>query len=157
MAERIKVSDNFFLDEFIDPITYRDFGAQSIWFIDKRIIMIAQKLRELGNNPIIINNWLIGGSFKASGFRRPSSRIGAYLSQHKFGRAIDVKVKGKTPEEVLEIINQHWSVFKALGLSTVEDISFTTTWNHLDIRQTNMEDLLIVKPIKVTDTPEEDE
>ena len=157
MVERLKVSDNFFLDEFIDPITYRDFGAQSIWFIDKRIIMIAQTLRELANSPIIINNWLIGGGFKNSGFRRPSARIGAYLSQHKFGRAIDVKVKGKTPEEVLVVINQNWNTFKSLGLSTVEDISFTTTWNHLDIRQTNMEDLLIVKPIKVTDPAVEDE
>lgn len=156
MLERIKVSDNFFLDEFIDPVTYKDFGAQSIWFIDKRIIMIAQTLRELVNSPIIINNWLIGGGFKISGFRRPSARIGAYLSQHKFGRAIDVKVKGKTPEEVLGLINQHWDTFKTLGLSTVEDTSFTTTWNHLDIRQTNMEDLLIVKPMKVNNTTEND-
>ena len=146
MANRIKVSNNFYLDEFVDPITYKKFNGQSIWFLDNRLIKIAQFLRELTDRPITINNWINNGTFKASGFRRPSTRVGGYLSQHKFGKAIDVKVSGIPSADVLNIIMTNWPKFKELGLTTVEDIAFTTSWNHLDIRHTDKEDILIVKP-----------
>ena len=143
---RIKVSFNFYLDEFIDPDTYKKFGRNSIWFLDPRIIPIAQLLRNLASTPVIINSWFHGGGFTESGFRRPATRTGGYLSQHKFGRAIDVKVNDKDPDEVMELINFHHEKFMKLGLTTLEHTDFTPTWNHLDCRFTEKEELFIVKP-----------
>jgi len=47
----MKVSANFYLQEFIDPDTYKRFGASSIWFIDRKIINLAQFIRERLGKP----------------------------------------------------------------------------------------------------------
>ena len=138
----MKVSANFSLSEFIDKDTYRRFGTSSIWFIDQRIISIAQLLRDRVGLPITIN----GGQYNLSGFRPPSTKIGASLSQHRFGRAIDVKVKGMTPKEVSEEIIENFEIYKKVGLTTMENVEFTKSWNHLDCRWTNQETLKIVNP-----------
>ena len=40
---RIQISENFKLDEFIDPVTYEKFGARSVMFIRKEVILAAHK------------------------------------------------------------------------------------------------------------------
>lgn len=144
--DRIKVSFNFYLDEFIDPITYSQYGANSIWFIDQRIITIAQLLRDISGKPVTINNWLTGGYYKESGLRRPATNTGAYLSLHKFGKAIDPKVKDLVVPEVHHLIHAFWPRFKEAGLTTIEDLALTPSWTHMDCRQTNLKEILIVKP-----------
>ena len=37
-------------------------------------------------------------------------------------------------------------VFKTAGLSAMEYFEDTPTWTHLDIRQTNLKSILIIKP-----------
>ena len=138
----MKVSQNFSLSEFIDRDTYKRFGDSSIWFIDQRIIHIAQLLRDRVDLPITIN----GGQYNWSGFRSPSCTLGAKLSQHRFGRAIDVKVKGMTPVEVGEEIEENFEIYKKAGLTTIENVEHTKTWNHLDVRWTNQDKLKIVNP-----------
>jgi len=66
------------------------------------------------------------------------------MSQHRFGRAIDLKVKGMKADEVREDIIQNFDIYKKVGLTTIEDGAFAPTWCHIDIRDT--EGLLIVKP-----------
>ena len=144
--DRIKLSKNFYLDEFIDPTTYKTYGANSIWFIDQRIITIAQLLRDISGRPVTINNYIHGGTYKESGYRRPATNTGAYQSQHKFGRAIDPKVKGLVVPEVHNLIHAYWDRFKEAGLTTMEDLKLTPSWTHLDCRQTKSDELLIVKP-----------
>ena len=61
---RIKITDNFYLDEFIDPITYSERGERSIQLMDMRIILAIQHLREVINKPITINNWASRGQFR---------------------------------------------------------------------------------------------
>lgn len=142
----MKVSSNFNLKEFIDPYTYGKFGDSSIWFIDNRIITLAQFIRERLNKPCTINNWSNGGQYQYSGFRPPQCTVGAKLSQHRFGRGIDIKVNGLTPDELREDIITNFDVYKKIGLTTIEDGEFAPTWCHIDIRETNMEELKIVKP-----------
>lgn len=143
----MQVSPNFTLQEFIDPETYRRFGHKSIWFIDLRMIAIAQLIRDLSDSAVTINSWNAGGRYQLSGFRPPSTTIGAGLSQHRFGRAIDVKVKGFTPEEIHHLISYNWSQFKLEGLTAIEDTAKTPTWNHLDCRPVfDPSELLIVRP-----------
>ena len=40
--ERIKISENFYLDEFVGKKFYQKFGAKSRWFVDQKLIDIVQ-------------------------------------------------------------------------------------------------------------------
>lgn len=141
-----KITDFFKTQEFVSKAIYEKFGENSIWFIDPRLIKLAVFCRTFWGKPITINNWHIGGKSQERGFREPTSTVGASLSQHRFGRAIDITVKGMTPQEVYKSILDNEKAFMEQGLTTLEDIKDTPTWNHLDIRNTGLNKILIVKP-----------
>ncbi len=135
------ISEHFDIREFVDPDTWNQFGENSRWFIDKRLVDCVELLRELTGSPIIINDWHVGGRFKESGLRNPITSTGARYSQHKFGRAADCKLNGNT-EDVRNIIRKNWDKFKSLGLTTIE--KDTPTWVHLDCRYTGLDTLFEV-------------
>jgi hypothetical protein len=55
--ERIKVSNNFFLDEFVDPVTYFTMKCNGLSLMDNKLFDIAQLLRVKYGKPIFINRW----------------------------------------------------------------------------------------------------
>lgn len=138
----MNVSKNFILKEFIDPELYMLRADKSIELIDPRIIGIAQFFRDYFGQPITINNWHKGGGYKESGLRRFLTKTGAKFSQHKFGRAIDMKIQDVDPEEARQEIRKHWDKFKTCGMTTIED--GTPTWLHVDCRYTGTDTLLII-------------
>ena len=145
----MKVSEDFDLREFIDPATYKLFGDQSIWMLDKRLITIAQFIRHRFDYPTTINNWHRGMAYKLSGFRPSTTSIGAKFSQHKFGRGEDVKMLGKPnngADELREDIMNNFELYHELGLNTIEDAEFAPNWCHIDTRWTGLDYLFIVKP-----------
>ena len=142
----MKVCKNFILQEFVSKAIFEKWGAKSLWFVDERIIFLAQFLRDHFACPIIINDWVRGGTFHFRGYRSPEAATGAALSQHKFGRAIDINVSGISPQLVYAEIKKMEGVFKTAGLSAMEHFEDTPTWTHLDIRQTNLKSILIIKP-----------
>ena len=146
----MKISKNFYLEEFIDPETYKQYQEKSIWFIDGRLIEIVQKLRDRLGVVLYVNTWHHeGGSFSHSGFRPPSCQVGASKSQHKFGRAVDIKTgdfSSNGADIIRDEIKSNWHTYNSMGLTTIEDAIFAPTWCHLDIRYTKLKTLLIVKP-----------
>lgn len=142
---RIRVSENFFLDEFIDPETYAARGARSIELIDNRLIECAQYLRDhLG--PLTINNWARNGKRKLSGTRPANTKIGAKWSQHKRGHGLDIVSATKTPAEIHEFILANERMFIEKGWITVlEHLDDTPTWTHLDNRYTGQDKIVIVR------------
>ena len=142
----MKIGSFFVLQEFIPPVIYNKWGDRSIWFIDKRIFLLADFIRNRLGKSMTINNWHTGGAFSLRGFRPPETTTGGALSQHRFGRAIDFNIAGMTPQEIYKDITDHFDMYSKAGLTTVEDIAFTTGWNHVDIRQIDSDKLLIVKP-----------
>lgn len=146
---RIKVSDNFYLDEFIHPDIYKRFGAYSMRYIDANLVNIAQLIRTLSGKPTTINNWYnnSGHKYIDSGLRNFYKNKYGKWSVHLFGKAIDVKVQDMTPGQVWRnIILQNLDQFKAIGLTTIEDLNYTPTWIHLSTEWTNQEEIRIVKP-----------
>jgi hypothetical protein len=144
----VKLTTNFYLKEFIDPETYKQYGERSIWFIDYKVVNIAQRLRERLGVILYINTWP-GGSFEYSGFRPPGCLVGASKSQHKFGRAIDIKTadnRESGAQMIRDEITTHYKTYKDLGLTTIEHEDFAPTWCHLDTRQTKQSNLKIIKP-----------
>jgi len=138
----MKVAKNFTLAEFVHPEILDRWGAKSLWFIDPKIFTMAQALRDRFNRPVTINDWITGGVYIDSGLRQLNCQIGAALSQHKYGRGIDPKVKGIDPLEVQEDIRNFFYYYQNAGLTTIEDA--TPTWTHMDCRNTNSNELFIV-------------
>jgi hypothetical protein len=141
---KMQVSKNFDIREFIPPEAFQLLGDKARWLIDPRLIAVVQGIRDLSDKPVTLNNWHTGGKFKESGFRMPTTGTGAPLSQHRLGRAADLKVAGMAPAEVLALIEAKWDTLRALGLTTVEDVKLTPTWMHVDVRATGHDTLLIV-------------
>jgi len=131
---RLRISTNFYLDEFICPELYNEWGERSLKFVDIRIVHACQLLRDITGRAVVVNNWLTGGSYRYSGVRPFDYGLGSELSQHKFGRAADVKVGYHHPQEVHRTIMEHEPEFLALGITTLEKVQYTPTWTHLDCR-----------------------
>lgn len=150
---RIKVTDNFFLDELVPPEIYTARRGKAIELLDMRIVSALQFLREKAEEKygsdvsFVVNNWATGGNFHESGRRLANTRTGAKWSQHKDGRALDPKPKGLTVSQLFDIAKEHerFLVDNAL-LTTIENISFTKTWLHIDCRYTGLDQFLIVNP-----------
>lgn len=142
--ERIKISENFYLDEFIHPNLYKKFGKKSRWFIDQRIIDIVQYIRTATGKPITVNTWATGGNFKERGIRDPKTTTGAKYSQHKFGKAVDFTVSGMSADEVRKKILGEWKDdLMELGLTSIE---MGVSWVHCDIRNTGEDDIMKFYP-----------
>ncbi|KKN74681.1 hypothetical protein LCGC14_0388830 [marine sediment metagenome] len=143
----MKVSTNFHLKEFIDKKTYQKWGEASLWFIDPRIIQVAQFIRTRHGKAITINGTLNGHTYNYSGFDPPRGyRKATSLSQHQFGRAVDLKFSGMTVQEAYKDIIDNQDVYLKIGLTTVENIEATPSWLHIDIRETRMDVIKIVNP-----------
>ena len=140
----MKISDHFYLQEFVPESIYKRFGNRALWFIDPRLVSIAEWIRDYVDTPILINNWHMGGSRQFSGFRPPECKVGAALSQHRYGRAMDIVIPKVPAPQVQEVIQSNFVFLKTLGLTTME--AHTRTWTHLDVRQTGASHLLLVNP-----------
>ena len=138
----MKVSKDFSLAEFVPPAIYEHFVDKSIWFIDPKIVQMAQFIRDRFGKPVAINNYLTGGSYQYSAFRDCDCTIGATNSQHRHGRAIDFRIQGMSPMEIRADIIKNFDLYRPSGLTTIE--GGTPTWTHIDCRFTNQDTLLIV-------------
>jgi hypothetical protein len=149
-----KLSTHFFHEDFVPKYVYKQYGDKSIWFISPFMINYAEFLWMRFGKQVIINNWKDGGLLEHRGFRPISYTGGGDLSQHRMKLAIDTNVVSKTPEEVYKDIQDNFSIYAKVGLTTVENIKFTTGkvvddlsgWNHGDGRTTGQDTLLIVDP-----------
>ncbi len=136
----------FKVQELVPPKIYRSFGDSSLWFIDQQAFEVLLAIRELVDKPCVINNWHVGGTYTMSGFRTPKMTVGAKLSQHRFGRAFDMKFRDILNKDAYDTIVKSAEPLMALGLTTLEDLSMTATWIHMDCRWTGLDHILIVKP-----------
>lgn len=139
--QRIKISNNFYLDEYIPKYLYEKYVQKPHilqGLIDKRLIVADQMLRDYFGH-VTINNWWNGGERNWSGLRTAESPYYSQTSQHTYGRASD-KIFSVGAEEVRSYIQLHWW---ELGINCIEaDVS----WVHSDVRWWTGNELLIVKP-----------
>jgi hypothetical protein len=153
----MKISENFDLRELVSINTYKRRGNAAIELLDPRLMPILEYLKKLFSDDerayIVVNDWLWGGAYTESGFRDYDTDITETLnSQHRYGRAIDIKVKhrGKylRSDEMFYKVRENYAELRKLGITTVEDYRKTAgknrSWLHLDCRITDREDLYIV-------------
>lgn len=145
----MKISKNFRTEEFVPKEIFQKYGQSSLWFVRPQIVYLAQVIRDYFNKPVIINDWYKGGNFNERGFRVPESKTGSKLSQHKLAGAIDFTIEGYSPDEVRSSILDDPKRFVEAGLTTLEDGMYAPTWVHADIRLTNVDEILIVRPASI--------
>lgn len=137
---------HFRLRELVDP-HFLAMPDHLVWaMLDDNALRAIDALRDKFG-PLLIN----GAGYTESGLRRPDTKTGAKLSQHKSGRAFDIKpcddhvTVGKMYAWILANQSQAY----AMGIRRVEDIRFTPTWLHIDSKDTgtaNVNKIVIVKP-----------
>jgi hypothetical protein len=143
---RIKLTENFYLDEFICPEIYSARGAKAISLIDIRIVYAAQFIRDVIGKSIHVNSWWNGGNLHERGLREWNTSTGARWSQHKYGRAFDFHVDGMTPAQVHAVITQNsQTLIKNEWITTLEDTRDTPTWTHCDCRFTGLDHIQVVR------------
>lgn len=68
---------------------------------DENLLCGLDALREM-YGPLIVNSWARGGNRSNSGLRAMNCPVGAAMSQHKFGRAIDFISRTITPKQIYD-------------------------------------------------------
>jgi hypothetical protein len=123
----------FALNELVPPDVIASRGEQAWQLMDERILRGADWLREKFG-PCVINGKFGGKGFTESGLRNPLTTTGARWSQHKFGRAVDLKFLKVNVKEVYDYILANQPEARANGITTVENINATPSWLHCDCR-----------------------
>lgn len=162
LKKRIKVSKNFFLDEFLSPKIYEKLflGKEDYWqsVVDKnngtfyklffngirleKLVKIAQFLRDRYGKSVTINNWGSGGDRVNSGVRDKDSTEGAPLSAHKDWYAIDAVVSGVDEKDIHKDVINNQKEWMEIGVTEIEegtwDESTGEGWSHLSTRPTGL-------------------
>lgn len=144
---RIKLTDNFYLDEFIHPEIYKQFGSQSTKYISTKLVDLVQFIREDYGEAIFINTWFTGGGLKNSGLRDYKNPLGGKLnrSRHYYGLCGDLHTKDiKRLQEY--VYNNRYMLREKYGLTVIEDFKFTKTWCHISVEWTTLDYVQIIKP-----------
>jgi len=125
----------FGIKELIPKNLYAKYKSRGDAFLfqvvfDERLLKLIDRIRDQFG-PMTANDWSWGGTNQYRGFRPPDCSIGAKLSQHRFGRAVDLIPKNITSGEIRKeiIANQNSSYWKDIG-----GLEMDISWLHVDVR-----------------------
>jgi len=134
-------SFKFRREEFVHPAIIQAVGLdRCLWYISLFQVNYAALLRETINAPVILNTWhnkKPGPGYYVGRGTRPRSYKptgGGELSQHYLAMAIDASSPAYTPKQIQMAIMANEDKFKAVGLTTFEDLYSTPGWLHGDGR-----------------------
>lgn len=137
------MNPDFKIQEFVPKDIYEKYGDTSWRFICPELFSLAETVKDFFDGaPVTINDWLWGGSLNYRGFRPPDCGVGAPLSAHKRGMAIDFDVRGVDSLQVQKDIEDNWPVFFSAGATAMED--GTEGWTHLSCENWMTHDLVLI-------------
>lgn len=108
-------------------------GALGMRYINPKIIVFMEWLRETLGKPITINTWYLNlppqYTFDGRCLRLPSDKQYRISSDHNYSMAIDFDVQGMAAEDVRQLVlNTYATQFLALGGVSMEK---GTNWVHV--------------------------
>jgi hypothetical protein len=138
---------HFLIEQLVPPEISSARGDGAWELLDSAALISLDQLVDAFGR-MTVNNWHTGGNFRESGLRLPGTRTGAVFSQHKYGRAFDIKPIDVKPQFIYAEILKDPKRFPFI--TTLEDISATSTpsggWVHFDTRNNPAPGIRIVKP-----------
>jgi hypothetical protein len=129
---------HFDLDELVCPHVFKKYGEQAWQFLDPRLLITLDFIREKLNKLIYINSWGIGGSDSQSGFRciecglvkKAIKDKEIYVSAHMEGQGVDMDIEGMNASEVRLWLAKHEDI-----LPYPIRLEANVEWVHLDVRE----------------------
>lgn len=120
----------FLIEEVISPDICNPIDATQWFMFDNRILWTADQLRAIYGK-LICNTWMWNGKHTFRGYRPWSCKVGARMSQHKLGRALDLVPMETTVDEIRDeiIANPNREEFKYITA-----IESDVPWLHIDCR-----------------------
>jgi hypothetical protein len=134
---------HFEIRELVSPAIHKARGDAAWELLNPAALRMLDALRDKFG-PVTVNNWHTGGQYSESGLRDAGTSTGAAFSMHKFGGAFDCKFKDHTVQEVYQHIVARPQDFPEI--TTLENIQFTKTWLHFDVRNNDTPGIRIVNP-----------
>jgi len=127
--------NHFGIKELVPKSLYNKYSSRGDNFLfqvvfDERLLRVIDTIREEFGS-MTVNNWSWGGPFQYRGIRPPDCTVGAALSQHRFGRAVDMSPKNISPDDMRKQIidDQNSDKWKDIG-----GLEMGITWFHVDVR-----------------------
>lgn len=126
---------HFKIEELVPPELFEKYKNEQYklwWVFNHDTLYVADRLRE-DYGPMTCNDWLWNGERTMSGIRfliEEDIEIGAELSQHKFGRALDLIPKNVHPDEIRKDIRNQ----KKPYMEKIRAIETNISWLHYDMR-----------------------
>ena len=123
-------SKYFKVHEFVPRAIYDKYGERSWRYVDERLILTMDTIKERFNlGTIQINNYYWGGDREWSGIRLPASSDYSFGSMHSYANALDFVLSHYTAEEVRQDIINNPHLYPH-----VKGLELEVEWVHLDIR-----------------------
>lgn len=123
---------HFRIEELVPRSVFHRYGNQCWEFFNPKALYSLDQMRDYFKKVISVNGWLWcpdGSEYR--GLRPPDCKIGAPMSQHRFGNAFDLDVDGMCAEEVRQAIRRNQDLFE--HITCMED---GVDWLHFDCRNT---------------------
>lgn len=124
--------NHFRIEELVPQDTFEEFrdDQNSLWWIfDQRVLYVIDRLRD-DYGVMNCNDWLWGGKYNYRGFRPMEYKYGANLSQHRFGRAMDLVPKSVHPDDIRkDILN-----YEREYMRDIRGLEMDISWLHVDVR-----------------------
>jgi len=115
--------------ELVPKYTYDNYHQGILkGLMDERVLITADALRSR-YGPATVNDWNFGGKNQYRGWRPMGCDVGATLSQHKFGRALDMTFENIKAEEVRQDILDNPGSFPLITC-----VEGNVSWLHFDVR-----------------------
>jgi hypothetical protein len=126
---------HFSAKELVPPSVYDIRGDKSIQLFDTNALKLLDWLRDRYGSATV-NDWAWSGNYSQSGLRTVEfygswEKYNKSFSQHKYGRAFDVKFKEATAQEIREDLKAVWAV---VGLGFPITLEDDVSWLHVDTR-----------------------
>ncbi len=153
MNQRIKISENFFLDEYVpkelhDKIiadtTDGNYAKTLAIYQDERIPVLMQWIRNTVGISVAGNDWWDGGDLDERGVRMPNATTGAPNSKHKYklesgvitrrSCAQDCQIGKQNGKKMFDWAWTNRVALHGLGVRCIEHYSITPGWLHMDMR-----------------------
>lgn len=158
---RIKLSENFFVDEFCPKEIHEliEKGKAKLSdYQDERIPVLVQWIRTREGVSVNINNWSSGGELDERGVRMPNTSTGASKSRHKYemkdgkiirkSDGIDIQIGKMTGKEMFEWAKKNMVALHGLGVRCIEHYSLTPNWLHMDMRPLKQANEIVIVDLK---------
>lgn len=139
----------FELEELVCKHIFNKFGQTAWQFLDPRLLITIDTLRQKLNKPIFVNSWDSGGEFDERGFRciqcdlvkKAIKENRLYVSPHMTGQGVDFDVQGMLSEEV-----RQWIIKYQIILPYAIRLENNVSWVHLDVREVEGHKVYLFNP-----------